>query len=393
MVKDVLDLGMQPIANAFIDRNDIEKESFYHLVATYDTDTYHFSQKNIVNPSDMFNSNYAYFSSNSKPMVEHFRKTAELLQKRNPKSVLEIGSNDGCFIKNFNIDTSVCVEPSSNLANLTGILGYQTYNEFFALHLVDTLLENHGKFDLIYSANCICHIPDIDGVFGSVSQLLSEDGLFVFEDPSLLSMIQNNSYDQIYDEHPHIFSILFINEITSKYNLEIKKVDTLSVHGGSNRIYVGLKNGKNIDKSVQYNIDLEKENGLDKLESILSFANKVSQSKKDLIDLLNRIKEKNQKVLSYGATSKSTTVFNYCGITSDLIECVSDTSDTKIGKLTPGSHIPIKSRNDVNLDDYDYIFLGAWNFKDYIINNERNWIEKGGKLITHVPMVKILGDI
>ena len=186
MVKDVLDLGMQPIANAFIDRNDIEKESFYHLVATYDTDTYHFSQKNKVNPPDMFNSNYAYFSSNSKPMVEHFRKTAELLQKRNPKSVLEIGSNDGCFIKNFNIDTSVCVEPSSNLANLTGILGYQTYNEFFALHLVETLLENHGKFDLIYSANCICHIPGIDGVFESVSQLLSDDGLFVFEDPSLL---------------------------------------------------------------------------------------------------------------------------------------------------------------------------------------------------------------
>ena len=393
MVKDVLDLGMQPIANAFIDRNDIEKESFYHLVATYNTDTYHFSQKNIVNPSDMFNSNYAYFSSNSKPMVEHFRKTAELLQKRNPKSVLEIGSNDGCFIKNFNIDTSVCVEPSSNLANLTGILGYQTYNEFFALHLVDTLLENHGKFDLIYSANCICNIPGIDGVFQSVSQLLSDDGLFVFEDPSLLSMIQNNSYDQIYDEHPHIFSILFINEITSKYNLEIKKVDSLSIHGGSNRIYVGLKNGKNIDASVQHNIFLEKKSGLDKLQTFIDFGNRVNHSRLELVSILHNIKEKGKKVLSYGATSKSTTVFNYCGIDSTLIECVSDTSDTKIGKLTPGSHIPIKNIKDVNLYDYDYIFLGAWNFKDYIINNERNWIENGGKLITHVPAVKILGDI
>jgi|TARA_R110000851_G_scaffold67386_1_gene152298 methylation protein EvaC len=390
MIVDILDLGMQPIANAFIDSKDVDKESFYRLIATYDTDMYSFSQKNILNPDDMFNSNYAYFSSNSKPMVEHFRKTAELLQKQNPKSVLEIGSNDGCFIKNFPIDTSVCIEPSSNLANLTDILGYKTYDEFFALHIVDKLLKTHGKFDLIYSANCICHIPSIDGVLESVSQLLSDDGMFVFEDPSLLSMIQKNSYDQIYDEHPYIFSILFINKITSKYNLEIKKIDTLSVHGGSNRIYVGLKNGKNIDKSVQYNIDLEKENGLDKLETFVNFSNNVYQSKLDLLLLLESIFEEGKKVLSYGATSKSTTIFNYCGIDSDLIECVSDTSDTKIGKLTPGSHIPIYNRSDINLNEYDYIFLGAWNFKDYIINNEKEWIENGGKLITHVPTVHII---
>jgi methylation protein EvaC len=390
MIVDILDLGMQPIANAFIDSKDVDKESFYRLIATYDTDMYSFSQKNILNPDDMFNSNYAYFSSNSKPMVEHFRKTAELLQKQNPKSVLEIGSNDGCFIKNFPIDTSVCIEPSSNLANLTDILGYKTYDEFFALHIVDKLLKTHGKFDLIYSANCICHIPSIDGVLESVSQLLSDDGIFVFEDPSLLSMIQKNSYDQIYDEHPYIFSILFINKITSKYNLEIKKIDTLSVHGGSNRIYVGLKNGKNIDKSVQYNIDLEKENGLDKLETFVNFSNNVYQSKLDLLLLLESIFEEGKKVLSYGATSKSTTIFNYCGIDSDLIECVSDTSDTKIGKLTPGSHIPIYNRSDINLNEYDYIFLGAWNFKDYIINNEKEWIENGGKLITHVPTVHII---
>ena len=390
MIVDILDLGMQPIANAFIDSKDVDKESFYRLIATYDTDMYSFSQKNILNPDDMFNSNYAYFSSNSKPMVEHFRKTAELLQKQNPKSVLEIGSNDGCFIKNFPIDTSVCIEPSSNLANLTDILGYKTYDEFFALHIVDKLLKTHGKFDLIYSANCICHIPSIDGVLESVSQLLSDDGMFVFEDPSLLSMIQKNSYDQIYDEHPYIFSILFINKITSKYNLEIKKIDTLSVHGGSNRIYVGLKNGKNIDKSVQYNIDLEKENGLDKLETFVNFSNNVYQSKLDLLLLLESIFEEGKKVLSYGATSKSTTIFNYCGIDSDLIECVSDTSDTKIGKLAPGSHIPIYNRSDINLNEYDYIFLGAWNFKDYIINNEKEWIENGGKLITHVPNVHII---
>lgn len=390
MVVEVLDLGKQPIANAFIEEKDISKEVFYHLIATYNTETYHFSQKNIVNPSDMFTSNYAYFSSNSKPMVEHFKKTADLLKENNPLSVLEIGSNDGCFIKNFPTNTSVCIEPSSNLANITTEMGYKTYDDFFGLDIVDTLLSNHGKFDLIYSANCICHIPNIDEVFQSVFNILDEDGLFVFEDPSLLSMIQKNSYDQIYDEHPHIFSILFINEITKRYGLEIKKVDNLKVHGGSNRIYVGLRNGKNIHDSVYENIKIEKENGLDSLEEIIKFSNRISKSKNELIDILKKIKSENKKVLSYGATSKSTTIFNYCGIDRTLIDCVSDTSNTKIGKLTPGSHIPIYDINNVNLYDYDYIFLGAWNFKDYILENEKKWIENGGKIITHVPKVTII---
>jgi len=390
MIYDILDLGIQPIANGFLNEEDFINEPFYHLVATYNTETYHFSIKNSVEPADMFNSNYAYFSSNSKPMISHFKETSDILKLYNPTSILEIGSNDGCFIKNFETENSVCVEPSSNLSSITENLGYKTYTKFFGRSIVKELLDNHGKFDLIYSANCICHIPDIDEVFESISKLITNNGLFVFEDPSLLKMIQNNSYDQIYDEHPHIFSILFISKITEKYGLEVKRVESLSVHGGSNRIYVGKKDGIGIDESVKTNLDIEIENGLNDINSIRLFANRVEQSKKDLISILTNIKESGKRILSYGATSKSTTIFNYCGINSDLIDIISDNSETKIGKFSPGMHIPIKNRNDININEYEYIFLGAWNFKDFILNLERDWISNGGKIITHVPKVHII---
>lgn len=391
MIVDVLNLGMQPIANAFLNKEDIDKESFYNLVATFNTETFHFSQKNIVNPSDMFTPTYAYFSSNSKPMISHFKKVSDELKLTiNPKRVLEIGSNDGCFIKNFPTDTSVCVEPSNQLADITRELGYTSYNDFFGMDLIPKL-EKHGKFDLIYSANCICHIPDLDNVFSTVKNILDEKGCFVFEDPSLLKMIEKNSYDQIYDEHPHIFSVIFLEKLVDKHGLRIIKVDEIDTHGGSNRIWVThYDNHDMVHPSVSDCVGNELDFGLDKLQTFIDFGNRVNQSRLELVSILHNIKQTGKKVLSYGATSKSTTVFNYCGIDSSLIECVSDTSDTKIGKLTPGSHIPIKNIKDVNLYDYDYIFLGAWNFKDYILKNEKKWYESGGRMITHVPKVTIL---
>lgn len=389
MVHRVLDLGMQPIANGFLDVEQFDNEYMYHLVATFDDEDYHFSIENQVNPKDMFNDNYAYFSSNSKPMVKHFKEVSEVLKTNNPKSVLEVGSNDGCFIKNFDPEISVCVEPSSNVAKITSKLGYKTYVKFFGTDIVDELIDNHGKFDLIYSANCICHIPDIDDVFNTVSQLLTYEGLFVFEDPSLLSMIKNGSYDQIYDEHPHIFSILYINEVCKRYGLEIRKVDGLSVHGGSNRIYVG-KVGGLIDGSVKQSLDDEREYGLDSVDKMKEFGDRIRKSKDELVRLLTDIKVSGGKIFSYGATSKSTTVFNYCGIDTKLIDFITDTSKPKIGKYSPGVHIPVVDRDGVDINEYEYVYMGAWNFMDFILDKESEWVNNGGKIITHVPFVRVL---
>ena len=388
---EFLNLGKQPIANRFLYENEISSEFFYTLRVGFDNDSKLITHMEYVDPPMMFNESYAYRGSMSKTMVKHFAEFSEMIKSTlYPSKVLEIGSNDGVFLKNWNPNSTYAVEPCSNFATETNNLGYKTYPEFWTLKLANQIKSEHGEMDLIFAANCICHIPDLDETFKAVHTLLSDNGMFIFEDPSLAQMINTNSYDQIYDEHPHIFSIIALDSILKRNGLTIVKVDNTNVHGGSNRVYVKKSiHATTIHSSVYHNIQFERILGLDNIETFYKFANKVEQSKKDLIDILTRCKSLGKKVISYGATSKSTTVFNYCGITADLIEYVIDTTPEKIGKLTPGSHIPIKESNGID-NDVDVAYLGAWNFAIEIMNKEKDYITRGGKFITHVPIVKFI---
>ena len=267
-------------------------------------------------------------------------------------------------------------------------MGYTTYPEFWTQELSNKILKNHGKQDIIFAANCICHIPDLDQTFNAVKSLLSDNGTFIFEEPSLAEVINNNSYDQIYDEHPHVFSVIALDNLLKRNGLQIVKVENLQVHGGSNRIF-DKKIGSKVDKSVELSKSYERILGLDKFKTFKRFAQRVEQSKEDLIRLLTQCKKENKKVISYGATSKSTTVFNYCNIDSDLISYITDTTPEKQGKLSPGMHIPVISPEQGFDDTVNFAYLGAWNFIKEISKKEHKYLDRGGKFITHVPIVKI----
>jgi len=390
MKKEFLDLGKQPIANDFIKEDEYSSPFFYDLKVVFDEDTKLVSLKDFVKPELMFNENYAYNTSMSTPMVNHFKSTADMLMEEfRPVNVMEIGSNDGPFIRQFDPTTAVCVEPCGNFADITYDMGYETYAEFWTTELSKKIKSECGNMDLIYSANCICHIQDLDDCFSAVANLLSEKGVFVFEDPSLLRMLERGSYDQIYDEHAHVFSVTALDNILKKNGLTLFDVDNLSVHGGSNRIYASKSSDVVVKDSVTRNLMEEKQFGVDKFETYQIFAERIEKSKKDLVNLLTKLKDEGKKVISIGATSKSTTVFNYCGIGSDLIELITDTTPDKQGTLAPGSLIPVVDRDSVRLKEYDYAFLGAWNFKDLIANKEREFVENGGKFITHVPEIMV----
>jgi methylation protein EvaC len=397
MKKEFLDLGKQPIANKFLREDEFDDEFFYNLKVVFDDDTKLVSLKDFVKPELMFNDDYVYHTSLSVPMVKHFKETAEMLMKEfNPLTVMEIGSNDGVFLKNWANDYTIGVEPCGNFAKVTKDMGYQTYSEFWTTELSEKIKnDGHVDFDLIYAANCICHIQDLDDCFSSVKNILSKDGVFVFEDPSLLCMLERGSYDQIYDEHAHIFSVTALDNILINNGLKIFRVDNLSVHGGSNRIYVShlpvhtFLRFRPVEMSVRENLQEEYDFGLNEFKIYQDFAKRVNKSKNDLIELLTKLKNDGKRIMSIGATSKSTTVFNYCEIDESLIECITDTTPDKQGMHSPGSHISVVDRESVNLNDYDYVFLGAWNFKEVIANKEKDFIENGGKFITHVPEVTV----
>jgi len=386
-----LDLGMQPIANNFLsDHDQISREYMYHLTVCFDSETKLVSLGEFVPPDMMFNDSYVYHSSLSNTMKSHFSNVAQALKKEfNPFSVLEIGSNDGVFICHFDKHATVAVEPCGNFAKITNDMGYKTYDKFWNNQIAKEIVENHGKQDLIYSANCMCHIQNLNEAFQSISNVLSDDGVFIFEDPSLLKMIERGSYDQIYDEHAHIFSITAIQNLLNSLGLAVFRVAKLSVHGGSNRIFVSRIGSRDIEPSVSDHLDRENNAGLNEISAYKNFALRVEQSKNQLIDLLSEIKRKGYKVVSYGATSKSTTVFNYCEINTDLIDYIVDITPNKQGRLSPGMHIPVVSPDEGFNDSVDYAFLGAWNFENEIVNKEKRFVKRG-RFISHVPYVRFI---
>ena len=396
MKKIFLDLNKQPITNSYlksIKKNYLKYEFFYNLKVSFDSNNYLVSLTYPVNPKKQYTNNYAHRASQSITMRKAFKYISNKLKIRfKPNKIMEIGSNDGAFIKNFKHNQVIAVEPCSNLAKITNKLGYKTYPNFWNNKLSKKIQKKHYKIDLIYSANTISHIPNLKETFEAIHSILNENGVFVFEDPYMGSVLKMNSYDQFYDEHVHLFSLLAVSNILKDSKLRIFDVELLSTHGGSIRFYVCKNDAKYKKKeSVKKLETTEIKQKINKFITYQKFATRVKKSKHQLIKLLSKIKKKGKKIISYGATYKSTTIFNFCNINSKTISYVLDTTKNKHGKYTPGKHIVIKPSGNSIPDDVDYAFLGAWNFSHEIMNKEKKFIKRGGKFITHVPYVRIIG--
>ena len=396
MKKKFLDLLNQPITNSYlssINKKNIRQEYFYNLSVMFNTENYLVSLSEPVDPKKQYTDKYAHRASQSITMNKSFKSVANKLKSRfKPNLSMEIGSNDGVFLKNFKKNKIIAVEPCLNLAKITKKMGYLTYPKFWNKNLANKILKKKSKFDLIYSANTISHIPDLKETFDAVYKSLSNDGVFVFEDPYLGSVVQMNSYDQFYDEHVHVFSLIAISNLLKKSKLKVFDVELLNTHGGSVRFYVCKDIAKYLIKNkVKILRAKELKQGLHKFLTYKNFAKRVKNSKTKLKLLLKRLKKNRKNVISFGATYKSATIFNYCNIGSDLIKYVLDSTKNKQGKYTPGKHILIKPSNEGIPKDIDYAFLGAWNFLKEIKKKEIKFLKRGGKFITHVPKVRIIG--
>ena len=397
MIKKFLDLGIQPLANNYLKKKDLikkKKELLYHLEVGFNSKTKLISILNTVPSKKMFDDNYPYRSSMSKTMLLSFKKLSKHLKLfYKPNSILEIGSNDGSLIKNFNKKKVICVEPCKNVAKITKRLGYKTFTDFWDINLARKIkASNKKKIDLIYSANTLSHISNLDSVFKSICHVMAEKGILIIEDPSLLECIKNISYDQFYNEHIYVFSLIAINEAIKKYKLEVFDIEKLETHGGSLRYYIKRISNKKfkINNRVKKQFSEELKFKLNKYSTFVNFRKKVEKSKKNLKKIFYDIKKKRKKIIGYGATAKATTVLNFCNINDETIDYFLDTTPDKVKKFMPGTHIFIKPYNKKSLNFADYVFLGAWNFKQEIFKKEKKFLKKGGKFITHIPKPHII---
>ena len=391
-----VDFGVMPIANAFATKEQIKNEYTFPMKVGFCGNC---NMVQLVEQPDrekMFHENYAFFSSTSNYMKEHFKlftNSVSELQDLNENSfVVEVGCNDGILLENFVIDNIPClgVEPSENVAQVAMEKGIEVITQFFDRPLAEHILQSHQKADAILSANVMCHIPYMHSIYDGVKTLLKEDGVFIFEDPYLGEIIVKTSFDQIYDEHVFLFSALSVNYLANMHDLELVNVEPQITHGGSMRYTIAHKGIKTVSQNVIKLIDQEKKLGLDKKQSYLGFTDNVNKIKNDLINLLTKLKNDGKKVVAYGATSKSTTVTNYFGITPDLVECIYDTTPIKQNKLSPGAHIPVLPYDQFRESNPDYVLLFAWNHATEIMKKESDYMGHDRHWITYIPNVKVI---
>lgn len=393
-LKVFVDFGMMPIANAF-SKKLLKKNYLFDMKTGFCPKCKMVQLLNQPPKELMFHDKYAFYSSTSKFMIAHFKKFSNQVEKNYLVSkqdlVLEIGSNDGILIQNFKKKGYKCVgvEPSKNVAEVSKKKGIYTINSFFDLNLSKKILTTQGKAKIILSANVLCHIPYIHSIFEGVKNLLCDDGVYIFEDPYLGDVLGKTSFDQIYDEHVFLFSALSVSYLAKLYDLEIIDLESQITHGGSMR-YTLAKAGKyKINKIVNNIIAKEKKTGLDQYQSFNNFSKNIDNTRKELIDLLSKLKKQGKKVVGYGATSKSTTVNNYFKINSDLIECIYDTTPIKHNTYAPGTNIPVLPYDNFHKSKPDYVLLYAWNHKEEIMKKEKDFMSNNRKWITYIPKVEI----
>ena len=386
-----MSFGKMPLANGFLSESDFKSEFFFEMEAGFSEQLSLFQLNEHPNPTKMFNEKYPFFTGSSEYMKLHFRNYADWIKKKYLNSnskLVEIGSNDGTFLSNFKNSSVdyVGFEPSENVADKARENRIKTISKFFSIDNIEDLIKFKKKTDAICASNVICHIPDLKNLILTVDELLSKEGVFVFEEPYMGSMFEKVSYDQIYDEHIFMFSVTSVKKIAEMYNYELIDVLPQITHGGSMRYVIARKNERNINQNVIEALSLEKKKNLDNIESCQIFKKNCEKSKDKIIASLKKIKEEGKNICGYAATSKSTTILNYCNLDKNIFDYICDTTKEKIGKFSPGTHIPIVpiSYFHNNLPDVAYLF--AWNHNNEIFNKEKDFINNGGKWISHVSI-------
>jgi len=386
-----MSFGKMPSANSFLEKKDFNSEFFYEMEVGFSSKISLLQLNEYSNPKKVHNENYPFYTGSSENMRLHFKLFADWLRKEylhSGSKLIEIGSNDGSLLVNFintNIDY-VGFEPSKTIAHLANQRNINTLNLFFDEENIGGLKKFKHKTDVICSANVIAHIPDLKSVIMTIDKLLSPKGVFVFEDPYLGSMFSQVSYDQIYDEHIFMFSLTSVKKVFNLFDLDLIDAIPQITHGGSMRYVVGRKGKHEINSRVQEGLDIEKNKKLDDLESCLKFKKDCEDSKKNISAALHKLKEDGKMICGYAATSKSTTILNYCNIDKNIIDFICDTTPDKIGKFSPGMHIPIVevSHFHNNLPNVAYLF--AWNHKEEIFAKEKEFLNKSGEWFSHVSL-------
>lgn len=386
----VLDLGTQPLANAFLTPADLGRtEPAYPLVLCRCRACGHAQLSLTVSPDVLFRE-YPYMSGTSDTIPAHFAQYARDVTERflpaDRAFVVEVGSNDGTLLRAFDRVRArrLGIEPARNIAALARAAGIDTLGEFFGESLAAEVARTHGRADAIIANNVVAHIDDLAGLARGVATLLAERGVFVAEFPYLGDMLEQVEYDTIYHEHLSYFTVAAATRVFEGAGLTLFDVRRVAVHGGSLRIFVGRQRSASVE--VERMLALERAAGYATAAPFARFAARVHAQRDALRALLDARLARGEVLAGYGAAAKGNTLLNFCGVDRRTLRYIADRSPLKQGLLTPGGHIPVRDVGAIQSERPDALLLLAWNFADEIMRQQAAYRERGGVFIVPIPL-------
>jgi 2-polyprenyl-3-methyl-5-hydroxy-6-metoxy-1,4-benzoquinol methylase len=392
------DLGMTPLSNAYLSKEQLEKgEVFYPLHAYVCSNCFLVQVKEYELPENIF-SDYAYFSSYSDSWLKHCQNYAQQIipaLNLNPTNkVIEIASNDGYllqFFKERNIPV-LGIEPAGNVAKIAQQKSIPTMVRFFGSQLAQELKQDNIQADLLIGNNVLAHVPELNDFVKGLKIILKSHGVITMEFPHLLQLMQSNQFDTIYHEHFSYFSLLVADKVFGAQGLKIFDVEELKTHGGSLRIYAGHE--EDVEKKISSKVlevkEQERQLGFENLTGYAQFSIGVKQLKTDLLSFFLDCKKRGKKVAGYGAPAKGNTLLNFCGICSQFLDFTVDRSPHKQNRFLPGTHIPIRPVDAIAQAKPDYLFILPWNLKEEIIDQMHFIREWGAKFVIPIPKLEIV---
>jgi SAM-dependent methyltransferase len=395
-LRQFLDLGDQPPANAFVSRSEIEKEERFPLRVAICANCGFVQLTHVVDPDILFR-DYVYVSSTSPLFVKHFEEYAqdvsETVGGMNGKLAVDIGSNDGILLRPFrDLGASVLgIDPATNIAKKATEDGVETWPEYFGEEMGTEIRNKKGAATSITANNVFAHIHDLNNILRGVRALLADDGVFVIETPDLIVLLRDRLFDTVYHEHLSYISIRPLIPFFKRHGLRIFDVKDVSSHGGSLRIFVCLDGGPYPEtQRLKERVKKEQDLHIQDPATFTEFAKEVDGIKVELNNLLSDLMKEGKRIAGYGAPAKGNTLLNYFSIGPDTLEYIVDDNPLKQGTLTPGMHIPVVSSDELRERAPDYLLILAWNYAEAIMKKNEPFVVGGGKFIVPLPKPRVV---
>lgn len=363
----LVDLGSAPPSNAYLTEQTLHApEQWFPLRVLVCEQCWLAQTEDFTRADELFDKDYAYFSSTSTSWLEHARRYADDMRNRlgltRESFVVEVASNDGYLLKNFVAAGIPClgIEPTSSTAAAAEALGIPVLREFFGEGLARRLAGEGRQADLILGNNVYAHVPDINDFTAGLKAALKPGGIVTLEFPHLLRLIEQTQFDTVYHEHFSYLSLYTVCRIFAAAGLRVWDVEPLSTHGGSLRVFgCHADDPRPETPAVSAIIRTEEIAGLRERDTYRQFQARAEAIKHDLLRFLIEQKCAGKTVAAYGAAAKGNTLLNFSGVRPDLLPFVCDAAASKQGKYLPGSRIPIVAPESLAERKPDYVLTAC----------------------------------